>query len=400
MPNYNYAAMNEMGRTMRGTIQADNDIDLESRLREIGLDLISFREVKEKKAGFTAKVKQKDMILMLLHLEQLNRAGVPIHESLQDVRDSTDSLKLRDILTDVIERVKAGERLSEAFAHYPRIFSSVFIGLIQAGEVNGNLSESFTHMADHMKWSADLKRKVRKAIAYPIVLLVIMSLVIAVLMIFVVPKLIDFIVSQGFDIPAHTRALIATSGAFENYWYLIFGVPIGIFMFLMTMYRISEGFAFSCDRIFLKLPAIGGTIRKINLARFTHFFSVMFNSGIDILDALESAKAVVNNRVLKESIETTIRSVTEGNSLTNSLRISSQFPNLVIRMFKVGEDSGNMGEALDNINFFYHREVNDAVDAMVGLIQPTLTAVMGGLIFWVIAAVFGPLYQSFQNMNF
>jgi type IV pilus assembly protein PilC len=150
----------------------------------------------------------------------------------------------------------------------------------------------------------------------------------------------------------------------------------------------------------MRLPILGPAIRKINLARFTHFFSVMFKSGIDIIDSLEAGRGVVNNLVIKESIGIVIKSVTEGNSLTASLRISNQFPNLVIRMFKVGEDSGNMNDALENITYFYNREVDDAVDGIVGSIQPIMTAVMGAIIFWIIAAVFGPLYQSFQNLNF
>ncbi len=150
----------------------------------------------------------------------------------------------------------------------------------------------------------------------------------------------------------------------------------------------------------LHLPVMGTTIRKINLARFTHFFSVMFKSGIDIPDALMAARRVVGNRVIKESVEVVHRSIVEGNNLTSSLRISTQFPTLVIRMFKVGEDSGNMNDALTNIKYFYDREVSDSVDKMVGMIQPTMTLVMGALIFWVIAAVFGPLYQSFSNMKF
>lgn len=400
MPAYTYSAMNEMGRTMRGTIAAENDIDLESRLKEIGLDLISFKEVRERKAGFTSKVQDRDMLLMCLHMEQLDRAGVPIHEALQDVRDSTESLKLRDVVTDLTERVRGGEPLSKAMSAYPKVFSNIFVGLVRAGEKNGNMTESFVHMTNHMKWSTELKRKVRKAIAYPIVLLVVMSIVIAVLMVAVVPKLIDFIVSQGFEIPLHTHALIWTSELFEEHWYLILGLPVATFVGLRILYAVSEPTAYFFDSIFIRVPVIGKTIVKINLARFTHFFAIMFKSGIDILEALDASKHVVNNRVLKEAINTAIRSVTEGNSLTASLRMSSHFPNLVIRMFKVGEDSGNMNEALENVNFFYHREVNDSVDAMIGMIQPTLTAVMGGLIFWVIAAVFGPLYQSFENMNF
>lgn len=399
MPAYNYNAINDRGRSIRGSMVAENDVDLETRLKEVGLDLVSFRVQKIKRAG-KSKIKLKDMIILCLHLEQLSRAGVPIHEALADVRDSTESKKLRDIMTDVLEKVKTGNKLSEAIANYPRTFNEVFVGLVAAGEKTGKLTESFVHMSEHMKWTNDLRRKVKKALSYPIVLLVVLSAVIAILMVFVVPKLIKFILDQGFEVPIHTRALIATSEAFQHHWYIIFGVPILLSFFIITLYRISESFAYKFDGLMLKLPVIGTTIRKINLARFTHFFAVMFKSGIDIPDALLSSRKVVGNRVIAESVELVHRGIIEGNSLTASLRMSNQFPTLVIRMFKVGEDSGNMNDALENIKFFYDREVNDAVDGMVGLIQPIMTAVMGALIFWVIAAVFGPLYGSFSNMKF
>jgi type IV pilus assembly protein PilC len=399
MPAFSYSAINERGRSIRGSMVAENEIDLETRLKEVGLDLVNYRE-QSTKSGGKSKIKLKDMIILCLHLEQLSKAGVPIHEALADVRDSTESKKLRDIMTDVLEKVKTGSKLSEALANYPRVFNEVFVGLISAGEKTGKLTESFTHMAHHMKWNADLRRKVKKAVTYPIVLLFVMSGVIAILMIFVVPKLIKFIIDQGFTIPIHTRALIATSSAFQHHWYVIFGIPLGLFMVLITLYRTSEPFAYMMDNFMLKLPVMGPTIRKINLARFTHFFAVMFKSGIDIPDALLSSRNVVANRIIKESIEMVYRGITEGNNLTSSLRMSNQFPTLVIRMFKVGEDSGNMNDALENITFFYDREVNDAVDGMIGFIQPTMTMFLGGLIFWVIAAVFGPLYQSFSNMKF
>jgi len=399
MAQFNYSALNERGRSIKGSMVAENEIDLEVRLKEVGLDLINYRE-QTRKAGRGSRIKPKDMIILCLHLEQLSRAGVPIHEALADVRDSTESIKLRDIMSDVLEKVKTGNTFSESLANYPRVFNEIFVGLMAAGEKNGNLTDSFVNISNHMKWTNDLRRKVKKAMTYPIVLLVIMSAVIAILMVAVVPKLLDFITGQGFDIPAHTRALIYVSEAFQSSWYLIFGVPIAIFMTTLTLYRASEPFAYWMDGRLLRLPVIGGTVRKINLARFTHFFSVMFRSGINIPEALLAARDVVKNRVIKESVEVVHRSIVEGNNLTSSLRISNQFPTLVIRMFKVGEDSGNMGDAMTNIKFFYDREVNDSVDAMVGMIQPILTLVMGGLIFWVIAAVFGPLYQSFSQMKF
>lgn len=402
MPSYKYSAVNDRGNTIRGTVVAENEMDLEGRLKDLGLDLVDAREIRSRSrnSGKNAKVKTKDLIIMCMHLEQLDRAGVPLHDSIADVRDSTESRKLKDVLTGVYESVKTGTLFSRALAAYPRVFSEVFVGLVAAGEKTGNLSMSFIHLGEHLKWSDDLKRKVKKATRYPIILLVMLSGVITALMMFTVPKMIEFIISQGFDIPIHTKALIAVSHAFAGYWYLILGLPVVTIFLLMLFYRINEGFAYRVDALSLKMPLIGSVIRKIDMARFTHFFAVMFNSGIDVIESLEAARGVVHNRVLKESIVLVINNVTDGNSITSSLRLSQQFPNLVVRMFKVGEDSGNLNEALENINFFYNREVNDAVDGLVGAIQPILTVVMGILIFWIIAAVFGPLYQSFSKMKF
>jgi type IV pilus assembly protein PilC len=385
---------------MTGAIIADNDIDLEMRLKQIGLELIDYRELGEKKSRFGGRIKINDMIILCLHLEQLMKAGVPILDAIADVRDSTESPRLRDVMAGVYESLKSGETLSQAMAKYPRVFNDVFVGLVRAGEKTGSFAESFAHLAEHLKWTSEIRRKVRKAVTYPIGLIILMTGVITILMMFVVPKLIDFITSQGFDIPIHTRALMWVSAAFVNYWYLILGTPVVLLVLLVMLYRNVTSFAYNVDNLMLHVPVLGNVTRKINIARFTHFFAVMFNSGIDILEALNTASNVVSNLVIRESIEVMVKAVSEGTSMTSALKLSNQFPNLVVRMFKVGEDSGNMHDALENINFFYNREVNDGVEATVGMIQPVLTIVMGCMIFWVISAVFGPLYQSFSKMKF
>jgi len=399
MKAFKYTAINTMGRTVRGTLSAENELDLEVRLKQTGFDLVDSRAARERRRGLVKSVKIKDLIMMCMHLEQLDKAGVPLHESLSDLRDTTDSVRLRDVLTTVYESLKSGKILSVALAEHPRIFNHVFIGLISASERTGKLYEAFHHLGAHMKWTNDMRRKVKKAIKYPIVLLIVMTGVISTLMIFVVPKLITFITSQGFAIPIHTRALIATSEAFQNYWFIILPTPVVFTITLITAYRKSERFAYKFDNLLLKAPVSGPVVRKIEMARFSHFFSVMFNSGIDVLESLKTAQDVVQNRVLKETIGRVREQVMEGSSLTAALKSSDQFPSLVVRMFKVGEDSGNMHDALENITFFYDREVNDAIDALIGMIQPALTVVMGLLIFWVIAAVFGPLYESMSKMN-
>lgn len=398
MATYQYSAMNEDGKTIKGEMTAENDIDLESRLKELKLDLIKWNIAKKKRAGLFQKITSNDLIILCLHMEQLSRAGVPLLEAIADVRDSSNSEKMRDVMASVFEEVKNGAQLSEALGKYPKEFDEIFVGLVRTGEKTGDMTEIYHHLADHYKWTHDIKRKIKKARSYPIFLLVVMTAVISVLMIFVVPKLIDFITSQGFDIPIHTRALIATSEAFQNYWYIIFGIPIATYIGLKILYSRSENFAFKVDSIAIRMPFFGPVIRKINMARFTHFFGVMFRSGVDILDALGSARNVVANLKLKESIGMVREQVSQGNTVTESLQNSGEFPTMVVRMFKVGENSGNMNEALENVNFFYNREVNDAVENMVGMIQPALTILMGVLIFWVISAVFGPLYDAFSEM--
>jgi len=398
---YNYTSINQNGRTIRGNIAAANEMDLEARLKDIGLDLVNYREAHEKRSTKKgARIKSRDIIMFCIHMEQLDKAGVPILESLADLRDTSDSPKMKEMVGQIYQSVKSGKMLSAAMQEHPRVFSEVFTGLVAAGERTGQLSEAFAHIGSHLKWNDDMRRKIKKAIAYPIFLLILMMCVMTVMMLFVVPQLSNFLLSQGLDLPIHTRALIWVSNAFVGYWYLILGVPVVIGVAIVVLYRSFEDIAYQIDSIMLHMPFIGKNMRKIDLARFTHFFAVTFKSGIDVLDCLKTGQNVVSNRVIKEAVLMVRRSVSEGNSLTASLRLSNQFPSLVIRMFKVGEESGEMDNALKNINFFYEREVNDSVDATMAMIQPALTIILGALMFWITAAVFGPLYGSFSKMQF
>ena len=404
MPTYSYKALNARGSTIKGTMTAGNDVELEEKLRKLGLDLLRAREKGDGKSAFSflsgGKVSIRELIIFCVHMEQLERAGVPIMDAIADLRDSAESDKLRELVTGIHESIRGGKMFSEALAEHPKVFSDVFTGLVAAGESTGNLADAFGHLAEHLKWQAEIRRKVKKATRYPIALVVVMTSVIALMMLFVVPQMTDFLKAQGFELPFYSKALIAVSGAFVAYWYVILGLPILIVILILTFYRISEAFAYRVDMMMLKMPFIGEVIRKIELARFCHFFSITFQSGIDIIECIRTSENVVHNRIMKEAIFFVRESVASGSTITESLQISNQFPNLVIRMFKVGEDSGKMAQSLENINFFYDREVNDSVEAMIELIQPALTIVMGLMLFWVTAAVFGPLYDSFSKMKF
>lgn len=400
MPVFKYVALNEKGRKIRGSMTAVNDIDLAEKLSVIGLDLVDEKISKDAKSGFFDRITLQDKIIFCVHVEQLERAGVPIMDSIGDMRDTADSPAIKSMMAEVFESINSGEMLSKALAKHPKVFDKVFIALIDAGEKSGNLHEIFHHLGLHLKWVNYIRGKIKKAIYYPTFLLFLMFGIISMMMLFVIPKLSSFLTAQNFDLPIYTKALIETSAFFTSYWYYIFSLPVVFFIIVKILIRTSEAFAYNMDALKLKIPFIGKTIAKIEMARFCHFFGIMYKSGIGILECLDVANNVVNNKVIAENVSVIKKSVSEGNSLTESLRMSSRFPNLVIRMFKVGEESGNLDVTLENINFFYDKEVEDSVNNMVGVIQPFLTIVMGLVMMWISLAVFGPLYNSFSKMNF
>ncbi len=400
MPMYRYKALNENGRTVKGALQGANEMDVESRLAGIGLDLISCKEMKAKRVSSSTKISQEDLIILCVQLEQLEKAGVPLIEAISDIRDTAESAGMKNLMSDVYESIRSGNMLSAAFGTHPEVFDNVFVGLIAAGEKTGRLGEVLTHLANHLKWVNDVRKKIKKAMYYPIFMLFMMAGIVSLMMLFVIPKLTEFLLSQNFELPIATKALIATSHAFKDYWYLILGTPVAIYLLITTLIRTMESAAYISDRVKLAMPVLGPTIRKTEMAKFCRFFAITFRSGIGILECLDIGASIISNRIIRESIFVARRSVAEGNTLNGSFRITQQFPDLVLRMFKVGENSGNLDSSLETVNFFYDKEVNEAVEGMIGVIQPALTVIMGLIMLWISMAVFGPLYGSFSRMNF
>jgi len=395
MNGYIYKAVNDEGKYIRGVMVAENLGELEILLHSSKLYLISHRV--EKSYIYKSGLKNKQLITLFSHLEQLDRAGISIVESIKDVRDSTDSVKIRNLMAEIYESLKNGSMLSEAFAKHPHIFPKISIGLIANGEKTGNLHDSFKSIIDHLKWNLEMKRKTSKAIRYPLFSLFVMMIVLGVMTTVVVPKVTEFLTRQSIKLPMTTRALIAFSNfAKHNGIFLLLLIPV-IFLVYKMLNKIPN-VANKIDEIKLHIPIFGSIISKIEISRFCHFFSITFNSGLGILDCLESAKAVVVNRALKNSIDLAKQQVIDGKKLAAAISYTKHFPNLVIRMFEIGESSGNMEEALNDIRFFYDQEINDSIDKMVGMIQPALTMIMGGMMAWITIAVFGPIYSSFGKV--
>lgn len=398
MAQFRYKVIDENGKYSRGKLAADNPADLATLLREKGFDIVSYKEERDNSFSFLNKIKTKEVISIFLHLEQLERAGVSIIDSVSDLRDTADTKNVKNLMHEVYESIKKGNLFSESLAKRPDIFNPIHVGLITMGEKTGNLANSFASIVEDLKWSMDIKRKTQKAFIGPSFGILVMFVVIGIMTSVVVPKVTGFILTQGMTLPAMTRSLIAFSDFVKNNWaLLIFFVPVS-FIVIRLLSKV-EKLGLIIDDIKIRIPVFGPIVNKIDSAKFCQFFSMTFKSGLGVIECLESASSVIKNKAIRHSIAQVKQDVSDGKSLAKALATTGYFPNLVIRMFKIGEESGNMESALGNIKFFYDREINDSIDRLVGMVQPTLTIVMGGMIAWITIAVFGPIYGSFSNIQ-
>ena len=398
MKHFRYKVINENGRYVSGRMSAENPSDLATILRSTGLELVSFKEEKQKTYGFFNKIKTRDLIAVFIHLEQLERAGVSIIDSINDLKETADSERIKNLMAEIYEAIKNGSLFSESLSKHPDVFNPIHVGLISMGEKTGNLATSFGSIIEDLKWNMDIKRKTKKATTGPLFGIFMMCIVLGIMTTVVVPKVTGFIIAQGLTLPIMTIALIGFSDFIKNNWYfIIFSVPL--IMILTKLLAKNPEIAIKIDDLKLKIPIIGPIISKIDAAKFCQFFAMTFKSGLGVIECLEASSSVIKNKAMKKSIIVVKQQVTDGQSLAKAIALTGYFPNLVIRMFKIGEESGNMETALQNIKFFYDREINDSIDKLVGMIQPSLTIVMGGMIAWITIAVFGPIYGSFSKLK-
>jgi len=398
MANFRYRAINQEGKYIAGKISAENPSELMSLLKSSSLELVSFREEKNNLISFFGGIKNNELITIFIHLEQLDRAGVSIIDSIQDLKETSDSNKVKNLMQEIFESIKNGNLFSESLAKRPDIFKSTYVGLIAMGEKTGNLSNSFASIIEDIKWNIEIKRKTKKAIMGPLFGLALMFLVLGIMTAVVVPKVTGFLAAQSIDLPFVTVALVSFSNFVQENWLSILLFPLLIYILVKILEKLPAT-KIKIDLVKLKIPIFGGIITKIESAKFCQFFAMTFKSGLGVLECLDSSSIALKNKAIKNAISFVRQQVSDGQSLSGSISATKFFPNLVVRMFKVGEESGNMESSLKNIKYFYDKEINDSIDRIVGLIQPTITIVMGGMIAWIAIAVFGPIYSTFSNLQ-
>jgi type IV pilus assembly protein PilC len=400
MALYSYKAVDGRGKSIMGQLEAINLIDLELRLQRMGLDLIIGGPARRRTSMFKGAIGRPDLINFCFHLEQLTSAGVPILESLADLRDSLENPRFREVISGLIESIQGGQGLSAAMADYTDVFPPVFASLIRAGEETGRLSQVLKSLAENLKWEDELIAQTKKLMMYPAFVGSIVLAVTMFLMIYLVPQMLGFIKSTGQAIPIQTRVLIGVSDFFIDYWWSVLLAPALAFAAIKLALTRSPAFRYRFDDYKLRAPLLGPILRKIILSRFASIFAMMYSAGITILECIKTSEDIAGNLVIRGGLERAGQQISEGKNVSTAFQDVGLFPPLVIRMLRVGESSGKLDNALLNVSYFYNRDVKEAIGKVEVMIEPAMTVILGALLGWVMLSVLGPIYDSITKIKF
>jgi type IV pilus assembly protein PilC len=400
VPLFTYKAIDPRGKSVIGRVEAVNLFDLEQRLSRMELDLISGAPSRYRTRFLGGGIKRQDLINFCFHLEQLSSSGVPVTEGLVDLRESVENPRFREVVAGLVESIEGGRSLSQALAEFPEVFGKVFVSLVRSGEQTGKLQEVLKSLTETLKWEDELAAQTKKLMLYPAFVGGIVLLVTFFLMIYLVPQMTGFIRNMGQAVPLQTRILIAVSGFFVDYWYAILALPFVAWFALRLAIKFNPGVEYAVDRYKISMPLIGPILRKVILSRFAQSFAMMYASGITILDAIRSCEEIVGNKPLEQALKNAGQQIAEGKNLTAAFQDLDLFPPLVIRMMRIGENTGALDTALLNVAYFYNREVKESIAKVQAMIEPALTLLLGALLGWVMLSVLGPVYDAISKMKF
>jgi type IV pilus assembly protein PilC len=399
VPIYTYKAVSPEGRMLVGRIDALNLVDLEMRLRRMELDLVSGEPVSHRTLFASGGVPRREMIHFCFHLQQLVRAGVPVIEGLTDLRDSLEHPRFREVVASLIEAIEGGQTLSQAMDGHRNVFNAVFVSLIRAGETTGRLPEVLQSLNESLKWEDELASQTKKMIAYPAFVGVIVLAASFFLMVYMVPQLKMFVTNMGQVLPTQTVVLFFISDLMVDFWYVLLLLPALLALGVRVLLHTNPLARFRFDGVKLGLPFVGGILRKIALSRFANTFALLYASGIPILESIRTTQDVVGNLVIRRGLERVEQLIGEGQNVTAAFHATGFFPPLVIRMLRVGENTGALDDALMNVSYFYNRDVKESVARVQQLIEPLLTVVMGALLGWIMLSVLGPVYDVISKIK-
>lgn len=381
------------GKVIRGELRAETEAVAKTQLRRQGINVL---KVKRRRSGFGRKITEKDITLFTRQLSTMMRAGVPLLQAFDITAKGHGNPAVTKMLLEVRADVETGLSLAEAFRKKPLYFDKLFCNLIAAGETGGVLDSLLDKLATYKEKVMAIKGKIKSAMIYPTAIIATAFIITAVIMIYVIPAFKDLFSSFGADLPAPTLVVIWLSDFFVHWWWLIFGSIFGgIFSFFYAFKRtpkLQEQF----DRILLKLPVIGDIIRKATIARWTRTLSTLFAAGVPLVEALDSVGGASGNQVYSEATKLIQNDVSAGSSLSYSMQRTGLFPNMVLQMTSIGEESGSLDQMLDKIADFYEEEVDNAVASLSSLLEPAIMVILGVLIGGLVIAMYMPIFKMGQ----
>ncbi len=395
---FTWEGMNKQGKKVKGEMSGTTDALIKASLRRQGIKPTKVRKKPKPLFGGQAgkKITTKEITVFSRQLATMMSSGVPLVQSFEIVGRGHENPRMQDLILDIKATVEAGGSLADGLRKHPLQFNELFINLVVAGEHAGILEAILHKLATYMEKTEALKSKIKSALFYPIAVIVVAFIITAILMIFVIPMFQSLFEGFGADLPALTVLVINISAFFQEYWWAIFGGLIGAVVAILQLKKRSLKFAHALDRWSLKIPVIGEILEKSAIARFSRTLATMFAAGTPLVEAMNSVAGACGNIVFYDATLRMRDEVATGTALTNAMRDSALFPNMVIQMVAIGEESGALDAMLDKIADWYEQEVDDAVEALTSLLEPIIMAVLGVVIGGLVVAMYLPIFKMGQ----
>lgn len=391
---FRWSGVNRKGQKVSGELQADSIANVKAELRKQG---VTASKISKKSQGLfsrgAAKIKPADIAIITRQITTMLSAGVPLVQTLQVIARSHEKSAVRDLVGEVANEVETGTPLSEALRRHPRHFDQLYCDLVEAGEHSGALEIIFDRIATYREKTEALKSKIKKAMFYPTMVILVAIVVTSILLLFVIPQFEEIFKSFGAELPAFTRFVIGISRFMQSWWYVFFGgVALALFLYVRA-WRSSEKVRNKTDQFVLGLPVVGMILHKAAMARFARTLATTFAAGIPLIEALVSSAGASGNYVYRTAIMAVRNEVIAGMQVNMAMRTVDLFPDMVIQMVMIGEESGAIDDMLSKVAAIYEQEVDDLVDGLTSLLEPLIMVVLGVLVGGMVVAMYLPIFK-------
>lgn len=398
MAQYNYKAMDKNGKAKKGSIEAINLDKAKEKLKSEGLIVQDIKEQGAGKKGGGKKVKDKDLAVFCKQFSAVLNAGVTIISALEMMSEQLENKTLKRALQEAQSYVQKGGTLADAFKLNPKVFPPIMINMTAAGEMSGNLEICFDRLTTHFETANALHSKVKGAVTYPIVILIVVAAVVAVLLVGVIPQFSQMFDDLGSELPAATQMLVNLSNFLQHKGYILV-IIVAAIVFGLKAFGKTEPGSLMYAKIGIKFPLFGNLTIKSAAATFSRTMATLMASGISLIDAVEQVAKMINNRIIREALLDAKTQIAKGVPLSKPLRDCGIFPPMLPQMTKIGEETGNIEDMMDKVADYYEMEVNDATDALTAAMEPLIIVIMGVVVGGIVMAIYSPMLSMYDAID-